>query len=134
MVLWLHSSSNRPDIFYWPRPASFRGWTKLESDKVYSWEEFLKAAQALPVAPKHDEAWAVSAAMNCARAPSNPYPNALLPGQAEVEIGLSDMQDRVVWYVFIPEPLDPRRMVKPRPGAALLVDEADSSCKPVYRE
>jgi len=134
MVLWLHSSSNRPDLFYWPRPANFRGWTKLESDKVYAWAEFLQVAQVLPVAPKHDEAWAVSAAMSCARAPSNPYPNTLLPERAVVDIGLGDQQDRIVWYVFIPEPRDPRRIVVPQPGAALLVDEADGSCIPVMRE
>lgn len=128
-VLWLHSSSDRSDIFYWPRPPRFSGWTKVESDRIYSWDEFLKAAQALPATPQHDEAWAIAAALACTQAQPELYRGPYLPERAEVEIGLSDERDRIVWYVFIPSPMPPGRVMNPAPGATLFVDET-GSCKP----
>jgi hypothetical protein len=134
LVYWLRSSSGKPDIFYRPRDPDFRGWTKVESGKTYSAEELLKRARALPVAPRHDEAWAVRAAIVCTKAAPDSYAQPLYPERAEVDIGLSDQQDRIVWYVFIPGQDPAGGRTKPQPGAALLVDEVDGSCKPVGRE
>lgn len=137
LMLWLHSASGSPDLFYRPRDPHFRGVTKVEGEKLYSLEALLQAARTLPVAPRHDEAWAVRATMECARTTSPTYGGTFAPEQAVVEIGVNDKQDGVVWHVFVPElrPTGGRVMlVKPEPGVAMLVDEADGSCKPVARE
>jgi hypothetical protein len=49
-VIWLHSSSGKPDLFYKPRDPDFRGTTTVESQKLYTTTEFLAAAQAAPPA------------------------------------------------------------------------------------
>lgn len=136
LVLWLHSSSGKPDLFYRPNDPEFHGWTKVASDRLYTRDELLQAARALPVAPRRDASWAIRATMECARNRSPEYGGTLSPEQAVVEIDVNSRQDGILWYVFIPErlPGNQRALVKPEPGAAMQVDEADGSCKPVARE
>lgn len=47
-VIWLHSVSGKPDLFYRPRDPDFRGETLVESQKLYTTAEFLAAVQAAP--------------------------------------------------------------------------------------
>ena len=105
----------------------------MESDTVYAVDEFLMAARTLPVVPRHDEGWAIATAGACARAAATNR-GALEDERVDVEIGLSDQQDRIVWYVFIPEREPDDRHSIPRPGAAFLIDEADGSCQALVRE
>jgi hypothetical protein len=128
-VLWLHSKSGRPDLFYRERDPDYRGWTQVEAGKLYTTEEFLTAARALPV-PRYNEAWAIRIASGCARAewPMSRHP--LIYDQAVAEIGVSaegtQSISRIVWYVYFPERQEERTK---HAGARFLVDETDGTCR-----
>jgi hypothetical protein len=133
-VLWLHSAAGRPDLFFWPRPESFSGRTRLEADRIYLLDELIQVAGAPPVEPRHDEAWALTTALACVKAAPEKhleYPGqTLFADRAEIQLGFDNQQDHVVWYVFLPGSLPPgeARKVHP-PGTELRVNESDGSCQ-----
>jgi hypothetical protein len=122
-TLWLHSSSGRPDLFYWPRDPDFRGVTKVERERVYTADEFLTAARTLPVAPRHDEQWAIDTARACAIATTATSGQRLVYGQPTVRMGVSAEADRIVWHVYFRDSSGASDA-----GLSLEVDEGTGSC------
>lgn len=129
LVMWLHSPSGKPDQFYLPRPND-AGVTKVASDRLYTRDDFLADARALPLTPQHDAAWAIATAAACAAAATSAE---LVPDRAEVETGLGEQQDRVIWYVHIPAVRPLGAISSPLPAASYQVDDMDGTCRPIER-
>jgi hypothetical protein len=136
-VFWLHSTLGRPDLFYRPRDVNFHGFTKVETERLYTTGEFLAIAKALPSEPRYDEQWAVGRARACATADWPAIRDVLLYEQAVTEIGLSGQSipgpqavqdERLGWYVYFPERED-RRVMRSHTGATFFIDETTGACR-----
>jgi hypothetical protein len=152
-VLWLRSQSGEPDLLVYPGlpqapaladtasralAARFLPRTLLQPNRLYSVDEFFRAAREPVVQPKQNERWAIERATTCARAtPSQRGP--LEFDRAVVEIGLNGTNDAIVWYVYFPVASDPSRLPDPLVynwfGLNLFaVDETTSECRVVGHE
>lgn len=128
-VLWLHSSAGRSDLFYRYESPEQRSLSRVQVERLYTRDDFLKAGRERPLAPVHDEAWAIGIATACAQEDASGA-RALLFANGTAQYGVNDRGDAVVWFVYFPG-RQPQR--KPS-GAAFTVDEASGKCAPVYLE
>jgi hypothetical protein len=129
IVLWLHSTSGRPDLYYRPLLSEFGGVSKVEMEKVYAAEEFLAAARELPSVPRYNEAWAINIGSACARAswPEDSNPLDYDQGVAEAGVGSGSAQGGVLgWYVDFAEL---GRTLAVHSGIRYFVDEATGACR-----
>jgi hypothetical protein len=130
-VIWLHSKSGRPDIFYRERDPWNRGFSNVVGEKLYAAQEFLTAARTLPLTPRYNETWASSVASACSRAAWPSTSNPLNYEQPAVEIGVrgpSTHEQQLGWYVHFPERENAQLPRSKHGGATFFVDEATGAC------